>query len=318
MVRADRPLDLPHVGLQIFENGDRRTYGNVLRRPRALPDRRAHGTRPSTSSAAGRRTRALLPLARLPRAASRVGPHSAAAPASSCARRRVTAGATRTCRCRGRRATTRGLSRQALVRRPLEPRDHLQARGGHRHALARALGVAAGRRRGRRADHRRLRDTGELDKTYVLFTSDNGYMQGEHRIPQGKMLPYDPSTHLPLLIRGPGIPRGRRTKALWATSTWRHDHAGHPRGPSRPLDGRSFLPFARNVRLAACGRSCTRRPVRARRAHEYPRGRRGGTAAAGAGLERGPHHALALRRLQGRPARAVRPERPVGDELVVA
>ena len=59
-----------------------------------------------------------------------------------------------------------------------------------------------------------LRRTGELDRTYVLFTSDNGYMQGEHRIPQGKMVPYDPSTQLPLLIRGPGIPRGRRTKAL--------------------------------------------------------------------------------------------------------
>jgi N-acetylglucosamine-6-sulfatase len=94
-----------------------------------------------------------------------------------------------------------------------------------------------------------LRRTGELDNTYVIFTSDHGFMQGEHRVPQGKMLPYDPSTHVPLLIRGPGIPRGRRTRAvagdvdlaptiLDATSA----QAG------RALDGRTILPFARNVR----------------------------------------------------------------------
>ena len=95
-----------------------------------------------------------------------------------------------------------------------------------------------------------LRRFGELDNTYVIFTSDHGYMQGEHRVRQGKMLPYDPSTQVPLLIRGPGIPRGRRSKALVgnvdlaptilkATST---------RLP-RILDGRSILPFARNPRL---------------------------------------------------------------------
>jgi N-acetylglucosamine-6-sulfatase len=95
-----------------------------------------------------------------------------------------------------------------------------------------------------------LRDTGELDNTYVIFTSDHGFMQGEHRIPQGKMVPYDPSTQVPLLIRGPGIPRGRTTKALVGDV----DLAATimdatPARPSRPLDGRSILPFARNVNL---------------------------------------------------------------------
>jgi N-acetylglucosamine-6-sulfatase len=95
-----------------------------------------------------------------------------------------------------------------------------------------------------------LRRTGELDNTYVLFTSDHGFMQGEHRVPEGKMLPYDPSTHVPLLIRGPGIPRGRTTRAL----TGDVDLAptivdATPARASRALDGRSILPFARNVRL---------------------------------------------------------------------
>jgi arylsulfatase A-like enzyme len=95
-----------------------------------------------------------------------------------------------------------------------------------------------------------LRERGELDNTYVIFTSDHGFMQGEHRIPQGKMVPYDPSTQVPLLIRGPGIPRGRTTKALvgdvdFASTVLDATPATAP----RPLDGRSYLPFARNPRI---------------------------------------------------------------------
>ncbi len=56
---------------------------------------------------------------------------------------------------------------------------------------------------------RTLRQTGELDNTYVVFTSDNGYFLGEHRMRQGKILPYEPSLRVPLMIRGPGIPAGQ-------------------------------------------------------------------------------------------------------------
>ncbi len=55
---------------------------------------------------------------------------------------------------------------------------------------------------------RTLRETGQLDITYVVFTSDNGYFLGEHRMRQGKILPYEPSLRVPLMIRGPGIPAG--------------------------------------------------------------------------------------------------------------
>jgi N-acetylglucosamine-6-sulfatase len=47
-----------------------------------------------------------------------------------------------------------------------------------------------------------------LHNTYVVFTSDNGWMQGEHGIKQGKALPWEEANHVPLLIRGPGIPAG--------------------------------------------------------------------------------------------------------------
>ena len=95
-----------------------------------------------------------------------------------------------------------------------------------------------------------VRRTGELDNTYILFTSDNGFMQGEHRVPLGKMLPYDASTRVPLLIRGPRIPRGRKTKALVGNVDLAPTILNAtPARPTFPLDGRSILPFARNVRL---------------------------------------------------------------------
>jgi N-acetylglucosamine-6-sulfatase len=92
-----------------------------------------------------------------------------------------------------------------------------------------------------------LRAAGELDNTYIVFTSDNGYMQGEHDVPSGKMLPYDPSTQVPLILRGPGIPRGRVSKELVGNIDLSptllqvaHAHAGLAQ------DGRSLIPFARN------------------------------------------------------------------------
>lgn len=53
-----------------------------------------------------------------------------------------------------------------------------------------------------------LEATNQLDNTYVIFTSDNGYLLGEHRLRSGKNVPYEPSVNVPLLIRGPGIVPG--------------------------------------------------------------------------------------------------------------
>lgn len=58
-----------------------------------------------------------------------------------------------------------------------------------------------------------LRETGVLDRTYVFFVSDNGFMAGQHRYPEGKLRFYEPSTHLPLLVRGPGVARGATIRA---------------------------------------------------------------------------------------------------------
>jgi N-acetylglucosamine-6-sulfatase len=53
-----------------------------------------------------------------------------------------------------------------------------------------------------------LRRSGELEHTVVVFTSDNGFFLGERGIRHGKSHPYGPSARVPLLMRGPGIPRG--------------------------------------------------------------------------------------------------------------
>eukprot|EP00798_Chlamydomonas_sp_ICE-L_P007729 gene7727-901_t len=54
-----------------------------------------------------------------------------------------------------------------------------------------------------------LRDQGVLDNTYIIFTSDNGYHIGNHKLKQGKKMPYEEDVRVPLYIRGPGITKGQ-------------------------------------------------------------------------------------------------------------
>ncbi|MCW2760133.1 MAG: hypothetical protein JWR85_334 [Marmoricola sp.] len=56
----------------------------------------------------------------------------------------------------------------------------------------------------------RLSRSGQLANTVIMFTSDNGYYLGEHRKRQGKINLHEPSLRVPLLITGPGVPRGKR------------------------------------------------------------------------------------------------------------
>jgi hypothetical protein len=54
-----------------------------------------------------------------------------------------------------------------------------------------------------------LEQSGELDNTYIFFTSDNGFHQGQHRLVGGdKKTPYEEDIGVPLMVRGPGVPAG--------------------------------------------------------------------------------------------------------------
>jgi N-acetylglucosamine-6-sulfatase len=95
----------------------------------------------------------------------------------------------------------------------------------------------------------RLRRTGERHETVLIFTSDNGFLLGEHR-KHGKALAYEEAAAVPLLIRGPGIPRGKRRTQIVGNVDLAPtilDLAG--RSWAR-MDGRSLLPLVRNPNKA--------------------------------------------------------------------
>jgi N-acetylglucosamine-6-sulfatase len=92
-----------------------------------------------------------------------------------------------------------------------------------------------------------LQASGELDRTLVLFTSDNGYFLGEQLIRIGKILPYEPSLRVPLLMRGPGIPAGEvrfdPITSIDLAPTIARLAGVFPQGP---VDGISMLGVARH------------------------------------------------------------------------
>lgn len=54
-----------------------------------------------------------------------------------------------------------------------------------------------------------LKETGQLDNTVIVFTSDNGYFYGEHGLSVERRLAYEESIRMPLLIRYPkAVKRG--------------------------------------------------------------------------------------------------------------
>ena len=300
-------------GYKLFENGTLNRYGNfdvedpalyqtdVLRREGGRVDRGDRGRH------------AALPLADVRRAARRGRDAPAARPQPYIrpAPRHVGA--------------LRRLPEPALVPR----RARRQRQAGLR---PRACSARTRRRRARvRADFRARREsllavddavaavvaalarTGRLDSTYILFTSDNGFFQGEHRIVKGKYLAYDPSSHVPLLIRGPGIPPGTVSGELVANTDLAPtlldatgataDTAGR-RALAAPVRSRSAAAHAPARPARRARRRATSTATARRARHRVPRYRAIRTAP------------LPLRRVAGRGARALRPRpRPRRDAL---
>ncbi|HEV8687054.1 MAG TPA: sulfatase [Gaiellaceae bacterium] len=139
----------------------------------------------------------------------------------------------------------------AIRRRPLLTQQRIGAvTENYRQRLESVLAVDEGVA----AIVRALQDAGELANTLFVYTADNGFFHGEHRIPNGKVQLYEPSVRVPLVLRGPGIPRGVRLAQqsinvdLAATIV----DATNAR-PGRTLDGVSLLPLLRD-RTRSLGR----------------------------------------------------------------
>jgi arylsulfatase A-like enzyme len=58
-----------------------------------------------------------------------------------------------------------------------------------------------------------LKASGEWDNTIIVYTADNGLALGSHGL-MGKQNVYDHSVHVPLILAGPGIPKGERREQL--------------------------------------------------------------------------------------------------------
>lgn len=56
---------------------------------------------------------------------------------------------------------------------------------------------------------RTAEEAGVADNTYFVFSSDNGFHMGEHRMNQGKLTAFDEDIRVPLIVIGPGVPAGR-------------------------------------------------------------------------------------------------------------
>ncbi|KAI0137520.1 arylsulfatase [Xylariales sp. AK1849] len=112
---------------------------------------------------------------------------------------------------------------------------------------------------------KKLEEKGLLDNTYVIYTSDNGYHIGNHRVPAGKSLPYREDTNLPFYVRGPGVPANVTSSApsvhLDLAPTFL-EIAGLPQEEWPPfLDGRSIVSTWKDP-LAPLNSSCATDDIR--------------------------------------------------------
>ena len=84
---------------------------------------------------------------------------------------------------------------------------------------------------------RALEDLGRLDNTLVIFSADQGIAVGSHGL-LGKQNLYDHSMKAPLVLAGPGIPRGRSDGLIYLFDIYPTvcDLVG-----AKPPDGRAAL-----------------------------------------------------------------------------
>ncbi len=92
----------------------------------------------------------------------------------------------------------------------------------------------------------RLQALGMTDRTLFVFSSDNGFHVGEHRLLPGKMTAFDVDIRVPLIAVGPGVPAGATVDALAQNTDLAptfEDLAGA--APSETVDGRSLVGLLR-------------------------------------------------------------------------
>jgi hypothetical protein len=87
----------------------------------------------------------------------------------------------------------------------------------------------------------KLGSQGVLSNTYIVFTSDNGFHHGEHRIQRGKGRPYEESVRVPLVIRGPNVQTSSSTDKLVLNTDYLPTFMNLAGAQTPPLRRRAFF-----------------------------------------------------------------------------
>jgi arylsulfatase A-like enzyme len=90
-----------------------------------------------------------------------------------------------------------------------------------------------------------LESTGQLDNTYIIFTSDNGYHLGQHRLMAGKSTAYEEDINVPFVIFGPQIPSNTVVDDYLVGNVDLAPTIAELAGivPDHIMDGRSLVPL---------------------------------------------------------------------------
>jgi N-acetylglucosamine-6-sulfatase len=94
-----------------------------------------------------------------------------------------------------------------------------------------------------------LKETGQLDNTIIVFTSDNGYFYGEHGLSVERRLAYEEAIRLPLLVRCPKLIKSGTVRDEFVLNIDLAPTLLEIAGVSIPtnMQGRSLVPLLKGV-----------------------------------------------------------------------
>lgn len=84
---------------------------------------------------------------------------------------------------------------------------------------------------------------------YVIFISDNGYFQGQHRFTKGKGQPYEEAIHVPMFVLGPDVAFNSQSSALVYAADVAPTVAELCGATAPEVDSRSIIPLFNDSNL---------------------------------------------------------------------
>ncbi|KAF2183305.1 Arylsulphatase [Zopfia rhizophila CBS 207.26] len=92
----------------------------------------------------------------------------------------------------------------------------------------------------------RLEQYGILNNTYVIYSTDNGFHIGQHRLQPGKECGYEEDINIPLIVRGPGVPKNEATEIVTSHTDLSPTFLTLADAPLRATFDGQAIPFSRS------------------------------------------------------------------------